>query len=207
VPDAVLGELGDKVVAAIAESTDRARRDLADFRGWKPEWLPTLTQRFTANLIHERIWAHLLTELAPLEGDGVTLIDQEPTREVCVMLEGGRTYRLRFKRHSDRNLIRSYPTPTDIAFWGAPAAAPTLDGMEEIRLAAGYRWNEETRDMGATVISYREGKGNPIWAVEIEAGAAAQPISWAPIGGPSLPTIDLERSLDVIDDSEDAAGS
>ncbi|HEY0118225.1 MAG TPA: hypothetical protein VGC04_05540 [Cellulomonas sp.] len=143
-----------------------------------------------------------------MSGDGVTMLDQEPAREVCVTLDTGRAYRLRLNRHSDRNRVRSYPTRTDLAFWGAPASAPTLDGMEEIRLAAGYRWDDETREIGATVISYREGKDNPIWAVEVEAGAAAQPIAWAPISGPNLPEIDLERSLQVIDDdSEDAAGS
>src|SRR5665647_1855539 len=104
-PDHVLGELGDKVVAAIVTSTDGARADLADLRGWRPTWIPQMTQRGVANIIHERIWAHLSVELQPLLDDGVTLVDREPVREVAVTLEGGRTYRLRFKRHSERDLV------------------------------------------------------------------------------------------------------
>ena len=162
--------------------------------------------RGVANLIHERIWAHLVVELQPLLADGVSLIDREPTREVAVQLETGRTYRLRFKRHSDRDLISSYSTRTDVAFWGGPAAG-TLGGMEEVRLAAGYRWNAETRDLGATVVSYREGKSNPIWAVEINAGGAgAAPISWSP-ASPNLPLVDLERALNADVEGEGGADS
>lgn len=205
-PDVVLGELGDKVVAAVAASTDGARVDFASFRQWRPDWVPLMSQRGVANLIHERIWAHLVVELQPLLADGVSLIDREPTREVAVQLETGRTYRLRFKRHSDRDLISSYSTRTDVAFWGGPAAG-TLGGMEEVRLAAGYRWNAETRDLGATVVSYREGKSNPIWAVEINAGAAgAAPISWSP-ASPNLPLVDLERALNADVEGEGGADS
>jgi hypothetical protein len=195
-PDHVLGELGDKVVAAIVTSTDGARADLADLRGWRPTWIPQMTQRGVANIIHERIWAHLSAELQPLLDDGVTLVDREPVREVAVTLEGGRTYRLRFKRHSERDLVSSYSTSSDLAFWAGPAAAPTFDGMEEIRLCAGYRWDPLTRDIGEAIVSYREGKTNPIWAARLDTGAGGQAsrITWSP-AAPNLPTIDLERAL------------
>ena len=203
----VLGELGDKVVAAIGRSTDGARDDFVEFRRWRPEWVPPMSQRGVANLIHERIWAHLTLELQPLLADGVRLIDREPLREVAVQLDSGRTYRLRFKRHSHRDLVRSYPTFSSLAFWGGPALAPTLDGMEEIHLAAGYRWVTETSDVGAAVGSYREGKTNPIWVVEINAGAAGTaPISWSH-ATPNLPLVDLEQALDDDVEGEDGAGS
>lgn len=204
----VLGEVGDKVVEAIAVSTDRARGDFRDFRIWRPLWLPTMAQRTIAGLIHERIWAHLIQELEPLRRDGVRVVDQEPVREVTVTTDTARTYRFRFKRHSERDLIRSYPTPTDLRFWGEPAAVATFDGMEEVRLAAGYRWDSEAREIGATVVSYREGKSNPVWVAEIASQiSGVRPIEWTN-DRPGLPYI--ERTLSAGDgevENESEAGA
>ena len=203
-PEEVLGELGDKVVDALLTATEGARQDLSDFREWRPTWIPPMSQRGVANVIHERIWARLVGELEPLLSAGVSLIDREPLREVVVNLESGRTYRLRVKRHSPRDMVSSYPTDGDLAFWAGPVVQ-TLEGLEEIRLAAGYRWDSEERVMGATVLSYREGKTNPIWVLEVADGGmgGARPI-WSRTPSPNLPLIDLERA--VRDDEAEGFG-
>ncbi|WP_147918842.1 hypothetical protein [Ruania zhangjianzhongii] len=78
----------------------------------------------------------------------------------------------------------------------------TLEGMEEVSLAAGYRWNALTGEVGAPVITYREGKENVVWAVEVEGrGQGTTAIHYTPIQ-PVLPDIDLATDL-----SDDERGS
>jgi hypothetical protein len=106
-------------------------------------------------------------------------------------LHVGDGFRLRVKRHRDGDRISTFATPAAIEFW--TQGHPYLDGGTAVTLGAGYRWIRDTRDIGAPVISYRDGKDNPIWAVELQDPAAegGGPISWTPFTDPSLPLIDL----------------
>jgi hypothetical protein len=61
-------------------------------------------------------------------------------------------------------------------------------------------WEPELRKIGAPVVSCRDGKDNPIWAVGLEEpqdGATA--ITWTPILGPSLPEVGYGDSADSED--------
>ncbi|MEU4361014.1 hypothetical protein [Promicromonospora sp. NPDC023987] len=193
----VLDELGSKFLLALVRATDSARDDLASMRTWNPGWFPYFFQRDVACLVHSRIWAALMSELEGV--DGVNLRTEEPFREVRISTVSGRTYTLRIKRHSEDDQIRSYATPTDIAFWGGISA--TFEGMEEVRLAAGYRWLAASGDVGNPVVSYREGKENPIWAVEIDTGAAGSvtPIEYYPVE-PTMPQVDLIQNEQAKDE-------
>jgi hypothetical protein len=96
---------------------------------------------------------------------------------------------LRIKRHHGENRISTYPTQTALAFY--IQGPPTLDGLELVTLAAGYRWDTELRRIEAPVISYRDGKDNPIWAVELdEPREGTSAIGWTPII-PSLPGVEF----------------
>jgi len=196
----VLDELGSKFLLALVRATDSARDDLASMREWNPGWFPYFFQRDIACVVHSRIWAALMSELE--EVDGVNLRTEEPFREVRISTGSGRTYTLRIKRHSEDDQIRSYSTPTDLAFWGGLSA--TFEGMEEVRLAAGYRWLAASGDVGNPVVSYREGKDNPIWAVEVDTGAAGSvtPVEYRPVS-PTMPQVDLIQTTQAKD--EDSA--
>lgn len=185
---AVLDDIGDKFPLALVRATQASRADFAQFRRAFPGWMPGMFERDLANLIHPRIWAHLTAELDGV--DGVTLIAQEPVREIGIQSVAGRGYVARVKRHSARDRIRSYPTRTDVVFWGGAQA--TFDGLDRVPLAVGYRWDRELREIGAPVISYREGKENVIWAVALDAGESGgvQPLTYTPIQ-PNLPQLDL----------------
>jgi hypothetical protein len=183
----VLDDLGDKFPAALLKATNATRGDFATFRQEHPDWVARMFERDLANLIHPRLWAHLEDELEGI--DGVTMVAQEPTREIGISTAGGRGYVARVKRHNANDQIRSYPTMTDVIFWSG--GQDTLDGFERTSLAVGYRWDRDTREIGSPVISYREGKKNVVWAFAIDDGAAgAQPIEYKPIL-PSLPGVDL----------------
>jgi hypothetical protein len=93
-------------------------------------------QREVAGIVHARIWTHLTAELDGI--GGIALRTEEPYREVRVVTPLGRTFKVRVKRHSEEDKISSYPTPSDVHFWGG--ALVTFEGLEEIPLAAGYRW-------------------------------------------------------------------
>lgn len=196
--DRVLSELGDKFPQALVHATDAAREDLHAMRDWRPGWFPSLFQREVAGIIHSRIWAHLTTDLDGLAE--ITLRTEEPFREVRIASPIGRTFTIRVKRHSEEDQIRSYRTPQDVEFWGG--AVMTLEGLEEITLSAGYRWDSVTGEIGLPVITYREGKENVIWAVEVARGdAGVTPIQYTPIQ-PPLPRVDL--ASDLPDEENDA---
>jgi hypothetical protein len=189
----VLDDLGDKLPHALMRATDLARQDYAELRSKFPSWVPRFFERDAANVIHPRIWAHLEDELDGV--DGITLVSREPHRQINLQTSVGRTYTMRVKRHSQRDRIRSYPTLSDVRFWSGGVRQQTIEGLECINLAIGYRWHKDRREIGAAVISYREGKDNVIWAYTIDEGMAdgGTPFTYTPIL-PDLPQIDLRDS-------------
>jgi hypothetical protein len=153
-------------------------------REWQPGWFPMMHSRCLSNLIHDRIWARLV---AGIESDpSAVAVEYGATREIAV----GLNFRLRIKRHHIGDKISTYPTRTALAFWEQDAERPTLEGLEEIRLAVGYRWDADEREIEAPVLSLRDGKDNVIWAIELDEPAAGAKITWKPID-PTLPSIDL----------------
>ncbi|CKN50809.1 Hypothetical protein ERS024265_03242 [Mycobacterium tuberculosis] len=179
----VMTELGDKFLAALVGTIRDTRFDIADMRNWRPGWFPTMHSRCLSNLIHDRIWAHLVTLIA--SNPGTSIKDKGATREIVV----GAHLRLRIKRHHAGDEISTYPTRTAIEFWqqGSQLAFP---GLEEVRIAVGYRWDPDTREIGAPLLSLRDGKDHVIWVVELDEPAAGVKIPWTPIE-PTLPSIDF----------------
>ncbi|MEV0951712.1 hypothetical protein [Promicromonospora sp. NPDC050249] len=189
----VLEEIGDKIPRALLVATGKARDDFEEFKSQFRSWLPGLFERDMANVIHPRLFAHLQDELEAVPG--VTFVNREPHRELIVQIPDiGRTYRMRIKRHSARDRIRSYPTASDILFWSGGGAG-TFDGLQSINLAVGYRWRKDLREIGEPVISYRESKGDPVWAYAIEddLSGGVLPFTYSPVL-PDLPSIDLRRA-------------
>lgn len=193
-PDQVLDALGDKFLHALVGAVSGARDDLDAMREWRPGWFPPMSDRCLANLIHDRLWAHMLG----LEGDhdAVTMHESGATREIVAG-----QFRLRLKRHHPDDRVSNYPTQTALDFW-IQHNNGVLPGLEEITLAAGYRWDKEVKAIGAPVISYRDGQENVIWAMELLGGTAADvvnpaddggltPITWTSVPGPELPVIDV----------------
>ncbi|CAM3934443.1 hypothetical protein MYSE111917_01160 [Mycobacterium senriense] len=192
--DEVVAELGDKFLDSLVAAVRGARNDLNDMRGWRPGWFPTMHARCLSNLIHDRMWAHLVT-LIDSDADA-NIIEVGPTREIAL----GIHLRLRIKRHLAGDRISTYPTRTAIEFWRQNT--DTLPGLEEVRIAVGYRWDRELREIEAPVVSLRDGKDNVIWAIELSEPAEGEKVSWKPIE-PTLPTIDLG---DLASDAEDDEG-
>lgn len=178
----VVGELGDKFLEAVAKSVSGARVDVGEMREWRPSWFPTMHSRCLSNIVHDRVWARLVTLI---ESDRDTeIIDKGATREIAI----GTHLRLRIKRHHVRDRISTYPTRTAIEFWQQNANA--LPGLEEVRVAVGYRWDPDARHVGAPLVSLRDGKDNVIWAIELSEPVEGEKVTWTPIE-PMLPTIDL----------------
>lgn len=196
--DEVVAELGDKFLTALVAAVRGARDDIAEMREWRSGWFPNMHSRVLSNLIHDRIWDRL-----------VTLIDSDPdtnvfekgaTREIAV----GVHVRLRVKRHHIGDKISTYPTRTAIEFW-RQSDQYTFAGLEEVRIAVGYRWDPETREVGAPVVSLRDGTDNVIWAVQLDEPADGVAVKWTAIE-PTLPSIDLASDLGD-DDEAGASGS
>lgn len=194
----VLGDLGDRFVHAFIEAVDGARDDLAAFKQWQPSWFPSFTARFTANFLHERIWDRLVREVAGM--DDIHINDREPVRE----LRSGTTYLIRIKRHHPGDRISAYPTEASSAFWSN--SLPTLDGLESFSLALGYYWDADLRTVGDAILSFRDGKDNPIWAIQLRRDTGnASGFSWTPVA-PDLPEIDLSGVIRETE-AEKEAGS
>lgn len=200
----VVSDLDGKFTEALVRATGRARGDFETLRQEHPDWVAPMFERTVANIIHERLWQAMRQAL-----DGVadfTFKEAEPVREIVYKVAGtGRTYVLRLKRHDERDRISSYPTRTDIQFWAG--VVQTFDDFEIVNLAAGYRWDRETREIGVPVISYREGKSNVVWSYTLEpAAGVGTPIVWNPIVGPSLPNVDLLRASEGQDEAVGGGG-
>ncbi|WP_380160186.1 hypothetical protein [Kineococcus sp. R86509] len=198
-PDEVLADLGDKFVQAFLEAMGVTRDDLQDFRGWRSSWFPTFTERFLGNFIHERMWAEMVQRVDDLPG--LQIVDKEPRREI----ECHGRYTVRFKRHRPGDKIATYATEGALAYW---TNRVTLPGLELVSLAMGYLWDAELRQIGDTVLSFRDGKDNPLWAITLNppvAGTAG--ITWNSID-PQLPSIDLSDILDETGEEDgEATGS
>ncbi|MCW2768436.1 MAG: hypothetical protein JWO11_4395 [Nocardioides sp.] len=179
----VLDGLGDKVVDALTLMVAQVRDDMNVFRRTFPAWAADSTDRGWLNFAHDRAWAHLTRLLDDV--DEVSFVDQTPTREFYV----GTLFRLRVKKHDAEGEVSSYPTLSAKMFMvQAPA---TFDGLEEVRLVAGYRWDAELRRIGPPVISLHDG-ADVIWVHELDEPADPQIVSAVPIvpaGGPTPPQI------------------
>lgn len=192
-PQTVRDELGDKFIVEFISSVSDARSDLAEFREWRTEWFIDFTNRFVANFVHERLWSSMVRRVS--EFDDVAVVDKEPVRQI---FHSGR-YSIRFKRHRPGSAISAYPTAGSALFWTNSATLPTL---ESVSLAMGYIWNADLGEVGDPVLSFRDGKDNPIWALTLaEEEGEEGGFTFGPID-PELPTLDLS---DVLSDDEDSA--
>lgn len=191
----VLTDLGDDLIERLSAAVYGARDDYRRHRAEHPDWAADETGRGSANFIHDRIWAHLHTQLDGI--DDVTFADNEPTRQLGI----GSRYVIRVKRHREHDCVRSYPTGTAWQFWsGDPAGVEALPGMRIVPLALGYRWDAEAKLFGSAVLSYRTDMDKPVWVAELEETPAETGATtlWRPVGGPSLPDVDLSSILPEI---------
>jgi hypothetical protein len=200
--DQVLDDLGDKAVQGLALMVARTRQDLDVYRRTFPSWVADSTDRGLLNWCHDRAWAH-----ATRVFDGVaevSFVDSPPTRELYV----GTRYRLRVKKHDIEGRVSTYLTQGALDF--LEQEPTTLDGLEEVRLIAGYRWDPELRVIGAAVLSLRDGRDELVWMRELAepaggVGAATTPI--LPPTEPRAPQIGLVSDEERDDRREGTEGA
>ena len=87
--------------------------------------------------------------------DDATISDEEPRREVYF----GSLFRFRFKKHDEQDLVASYPTDGFLDF--TVQDPPQL--IQEVRLIGGYRWDREVSQIGAPLVSARDGRDKVLW--------------------------------------------
>ena len=197
-PDDVLKDLGDKVVQGLALMVAHTADDLHVYRRTFPSWVADSTERGLLNWSHDRAWAHVTRIFDGISG--VSFVDQPPKREIYV----GTRYRLRVKKHDIEGRVSTYLTQGALDF--LEQEPPTLDGLEEIRLIAGYRWDPELREVGAAVISLRDGVDHVVWMHELDepaAGAVASTVPILPPTAPRTPQIRMPSDDAVSERAED----
>jgi hypothetical protein len=177
--------IGQPVLSAIVTARDNSAKDFARWRKESPSEISRATSRGLANRISDSFVSHMV---AALDGiDDVVFREQGISRSFVVREK----VVLICKRHNAKDKISSYPTRAALGVWGGVA---TLEGMETISLAAGYRWDKELREIGVPVLSYRNGlRARPVWVADLsrDEGGAAAPVHIVSPTGPSLPTLDL----------------
>ncbi|MGH9211145.1 MAG: hypothetical protein ACRD2C_10730 [Acidimicrobiales bacterium] len=124
------------------------------------------------------------------------------TREVIVRSR----YRIRLKRHHLAGSVSSYPTQTALDFYEEPVVVQlSLDGLDEVRLVAGYEWDPELRAVGRAVLSLRESRERYVWMEELP-GSGASPTSIVRPDAPQTPSrpgISLGEEEAVDTDAQD----
>lgn len=193
-PETVLTDLGDKFLEALVAAVNGAREDLAQFQEWQPGWFVLFSNRFTANFLHERVWAGLVERGDDL--DNVTIQDQEPFRQLFAD-----SYVLRVKRHHVGDRISTFPTEGARRFWSSELMLP---GLEKVSLALGYMWDPDLRGVGDAVISFRDELDKPVWAVLVQRGTeGVGGIRWTPVD-PNVPEFDLSQVIGTSEPKEEA---
>jgi hypothetical protein len=196
--DEALDGLGDKVVRGLVDAVESTQIDYLMYRMEHPDWVRDASPRGMANWIHDIMWAHAARSLD--DTPGVYLVDKGPTREIVV----GFNYRIRVKRHDEHGAVSNYLTPSAIGFFEQDE--PAFEGMEELRLIAGYVWLADTMDIGEAVLSLRDGKDRIVWMNALPTASAmptAQPLN--PTASPTPPTVTLKA--DVADESQEETGT
>ncbi len=77
-------------------------------------------------------------------------------------------YRIRLKRHRLPATVATYPTQGALNFMEQPNGQLVLEGMEHIRLILGYLWDNDSDEVGAAVLSMRDGIDNVLWVHELD---------------------------------------
>jgi len=175
----VIDDLGDKVAQGLAIMVARTRADLALYRQTFPRWVADSTDRGLLSWCHDRAWAHAVAIFDLVRE--VSFVDRPPTRELYV----GIRYRLRVKKHDIDGAIATFLTQGALDFLEQEPA--TLDGLEEVRLIAGYGWDPELREIGAAVISLRDGHNKVIWMHELDEPTGGVTGTTTPILPPTVP--------------------
>lgn len=198
-PDEVLAALGDKVCDALGVAVGHGRRHLHEYRQVLPDTALAHSERGLANWIHDVIWNRLVRELDHIED--VTLIDDGTTREFVV----SSTFRVRVKRHQIGGDVSSYPTQTALEFFTQENGQLAFEGLEEIRLTAGYEWERDAREIGPAVLSLRDGQSNLIWLVELDEPEAPRgSVTPMPSSSPEPPEVGIE--LEAPEDAQTEDG-
>lgn len=159
----VVNALGQAPLDAIGKAVGLTRTDLNTYRSSLPAIAARHSQRGMLNWVHDQFFAHVRAQFET-HVDATSVLDREPTRDIFV----GETFRLRFKKHSDDDMVSSYPTDGFLGF--VSQDDPQL--IQEVRLIGGYRWDPETREIGTAVLSARDGKHKVLWVVELAETAS-----------------------------------
>jgi hypothetical protein len=178
-PEQVVADLGDKVVSGLALMVAQVREDLRVYRAAFPGWVADSSDRGLLNWCHDRLWVHAERILGDV--DAVRLVDRLPVREIHV----GIRYRLRVKKHDIEGKISTYLTQGALDF--LEQDPPTLEGLEQVRLITGYRWDAEERQLGAAVISLRTSKDYLVWMHDLDEPQPGTVTTTVPIQPPAQP--------------------
>lgn len=193
----VVQALGQAPLDAIGKAVGLARADLKTYRTTLPAMAARHSQRGILNWVHDQFFAHVRAQFET-HVNATSVLDREPTRDIFV----GETFRLRFKKHSDDDMVSSYPTDGFLGF--VAQDVPQL--IQEVRLIGGYRWDPEAREIGTAVLSARDGKQKILWVVELAEATADDGVAHfqpqAPDQSlPSLPTIVTPVEVEIEKDA------
>jgi hypothetical protein len=146
-PEAVVSELGDKVIDAIVRAVAVAKNEFELYRQQHPSWAAENAARTIADMIHDWMWTELKQQLDLVPH--VNMVDKDPRREIAVQVHSPDrlSYLMRIKLHHLDGRTSSYQTQTVIDF-ELQGRNETFPGWGEVRLEAGYEWDKHARIMG-----------------------------------------------------------
>lgn len=180
----VRAALGQVVLAGIVQGRTHADQMLVELKMLAPRHVRAMQDVALASTLHDFYF------------DGVTLaLGEDPRVQIVRSKSSGDhivvddEYVIRFKKHDAYGRVQSLGTKAARDFH---SGSVVLEGCELVSLTAGYIFDEDLREMGPAVLSYRTAiRSVPEWCYEIsEASSGVTGITFNPIVSPQLPIIE-----------------
>jgi hypothetical protein len=175
--------LGSEVLVALVAGRSHASSMLGELKRLLPAHVRTLRDGSLAAIVHDYYFDGISEAIAKVPHAVAerrkTLGDYLVVKDIFV---------IRVKKHDHLGRVQAYETQAAKDFH---SGSVRLDGLDLVALTAGYLFDDDLRELGSAVLSYRTGvRSVPEWCYELDEEAVSSGIGFKPIVIPPAPLIE-----------------
>lgn len=175
--------LGSDVLDALVAGRAHAMSMLSELKRLVPAHVRTMRDGSLAAIVHDFYFDGIQAAVAD-----VPYATAERSKTLGDYLLVSESYVIRVKKHDRLGRVQAYETQAAKEFH---SGSMRLDGLELVSLTAGYMFDDDLRELGSAVLSYRTGiRSVPEWCYELEEATGSSGVSFRPIITPPTPLIE-----------------